>query len=130
MVGHDTLCCHFQSYGTPILRPYRSCYVDDENLVKDHALNPKYICPKCAREIRNFQKLRVSKDKFKKQKCDKKFIPRLAPSETDCEPSKCSHSKYNIGVLKNIWLSLDLKLQCLFFKSHNIILYAQCIFEI
>ena len=80
----------------------------------DHAVNPKYICPKCAREIRNFQKLRVSKDKFKKQKCDKKFIPRLAPSETDCEPSKCSHSKYNIGVLKNIWLSLDLKLQCLF----------------
>ena len=90
------------------------CYHHGENLVKDHALNPKYICPKCAREIRNFQKLRVSKDKFKKQKCDKKFIPRLAPSETDCEPSKCSHSKYNIGVLKNIWLSLDLKLQCLF----------------
>ena len=86
------------------------CYHHGENLVKDHALNPKYICPKCAREIRNFQKLRVSKDKFKKQKCDKKFIPRLAPSETDCEPSKCSHSKYNIGVLKNIWLSLDLML--------------------
>ena len=84
------------------------CYHHGENLVKDHAFNPKYICPKCAREIRNFQKLRVSKDKFKKQKCDKKFIPRLAPSETDCEPSKCSHSKYNIGVLKNIWLSLDL----------------------
>ena len=39
MVGHDTLCCHFQSYGSPILRPYRSCYVDDENLV-----NPSHKC--------------------------------------------------------------------------------------
>ena len=39
MVGHDTLCCHYQSYGVAISRPYRSCDVDDDNLV-----NPSHKC--------------------------------------------------------------------------------------
>ena len=93
-----------------------SCYHHGELLHEDHILNPKFICVTCAKGLREFKKLTSSKQWFKRQKCEKKFLPNFLPSSSDCNIGNCDHKQLDISVLTNIWRGLTQRAQCLFLE--------------
>ena len=72
MMGHDTLCCHYQSYSSKIQRPYRACNVDDSNLD-----NPFYQC----RNVNSDEILSIVSDSIKIRRIGKHGTLSLADEQ-------------------------------------------------
>ena len=71
-----------------------------EDLVRDHELNPKYVCRVCADLIRNDHKAQSQHKNIKRQRKEKQFLPQFVPSEVDCKHGKCNHKASDSAVLK------------------------------
>ena len=100
---------------------YVACYVETcfyhvDKLGMDNPLNPQYICSACAKILRCTKKQIANKNNFKRQKTEKKFLPKFARSPTDCDPARCHHMESDIKTMKIMWMSLELKNQCIFIE--------------
>ena len=100
---------------------YVACYVETcfyhgDKLGLDNPLNPQYICSACAKILRCTKKQIANKNNFKRQKTEKKFLPKFACSPTDCDPARCHHMESDIKTMKIMWMSLELKNQCIFIE--------------
>ena len=80
----------------------------------DHHLNPKFVCRPCADQVQENHKRQLKHDHFKRQKYEKKFLPKFVPSATDCMFGKCDHIDLDPNVLKAMWGKMNERRQCEF----------------